>query len=282
VIPFAGFLGLLSKEAYEFYQDTQDKVTTGYYQQLIEENSWVYNNTQTQLERIGVSISLEDQRENLINAAKSTSSFFYSRAGALVQNIFQAFFYFFSILFILYYLFKDRKKISKTLLDLSPLPDDLEVKLMHRIAEVGKAVIFGNMITAAVQGVLGGVGFLIFGLGNGIFWGTVIGVASLIPSLGTFIVAIPASAILFIQGKWVLGILFLLYFGLIVGSIDNILKPKLIESKIKMHPLLVFVGVLGGLLVFGPLGIIYGPLIVTIFVAFVEMYRDHFREKAFE
>lgn len=282
VIPLGFFLTLLSKEAYDYYQDTKEKIDSGYYQNLINDNLQLVKKTNERLKGFGITIDFEKQRDNLLNTAKSIGFSIYNQAGDLAGNVFQAVFYFVTIIFVFYYFLKDKKKISQALMDLSPLPDNIEIKLARRVTVVGKAVIFGNMITAGIQGILGGLGFLFFGLGNAVFWGTMIGVASLIPSLGVFIIAIPASLIFFIQGKFWLGIGFLVYMLLIVGSIDNVLKPKLIESKIKLHPLFVFTGVLGGLLSFGPLGIIYGPLIVALFVAFIDIYKEHFRDKALE
>ncbi|MBU1118278.1 AI-2E family transporter [Patescibacteria group bacterium] len=281
VLPFIGFLGILSKEAFDFYISTRERIDTGYYGQLIDQNIWIYERAAGFLEGVNIQTDFDSQRDTLLNAGKNVAFYVYDQAGNFLGNIVQAVFFFIAIIFILYYLFKDHKVIAKTLMDLSPLPDHLELKLVKRVAVVGKAVVFGNMITAFVQGVLGGIGFLAFGLGNSIFWGTVIGIASLIPSVGVFVVAIPASLIFFVQGKVWIGIGFLAYNLLIVGSVDNIMKPKLIESKINLHPLLVFLGVLGGMIAFGPLGIIYGPLIVTLFVSFLSIYKDYFRDGEF-
>lgn len=276
VVPFGLFTALLSSEAFDFYVNTRDRIESGYYQQLINENAELVQVADEYLSQFGTEFDFEAQRDNLLSAAQNIGLFVYERAGGLVGNIAQGIFNFVTILFLLYYFFKDHTKITKTLLRLSPLPDHIEISLIKRVAEVGKAVFFGNMVTALVQGILGGIGFFAAGFGNAIFWGTMVGVSSLVPSVGVFLVTIPASIFLLIQGQWVPGLIFLAYNVVIVGSIDNILKPKLIESKINLHPILVFIGVLGGLLVFGPMGIIYGPLVVTLFVAFVHIYEDHF------
>lgn len=282
VIPFGAFLGVLSSEAFNFYIDTQEKIESGYYQRLIEDNADLVNSSVAFLEQQNIQVDFDSQRENLLKAAQGVGLAVYESAGSFLGNIAQGLFNGVTILFVLYYLFKDHKKISRTLLDLSPLPNKIEVKLVRRVGEVGKAVFFGNAVTAIVQGVLGGIGFFAAGFGNSIFWGTLVAISSLIPSVGVFLVLIPASAVLFLQGNTVAGFIFLAYSVIIVGSVDNILKPKLIESKINLHPLLVFMGVLGGVLVFGPLGFIYGPLVVTIFVAFVDIYQDYFRDDSFE
>jgi predicted PurR-regulated permease PerM len=281
VVPFGVFVGLLSSEAFNFYVDTRSRIESGYYQELIEDNAAVLQLIQDYGDRFNVELDFEAQRDNVLNAAQNLGLIIYERAGGFVGDIAQGLFNFVTILFLLYYFFKDHKKITSTLLRLSPLPDKIEIDLIRRVADVGKAVFFGNMVTALVQGILGGIGFFAAGFSNSLFWATLVGVSSLIPSVGVFLVTIPASLIFFIQGEWVVGSIFLAYNVIIVGSVDNILKPKLIESKINLHPILVFVGVLGGLLVFGPMGVIYGPLIVTLFVAFVGIYEKHFRDGTF-
>lgn len=280
VIPFAAFVFLLSEQALNFYQDIRAKIDTNYYQDLFAKNSWILERGQSEFKKYGFEFNLEKQRDSLLQLAQNVGLYMYNQAGVIIGNIFQAVFYFFVIIFLLYYFFKDSRQIAVTLMDLSPLPNKLELKLVQKVAQVGRAVFFGNIVTALVQGFLGGMGFFVFGLSNALFWGTVIAVFSLIPSVGVFIITVPASLFFFIQGKWVIGLIFLAYNVLLVGSIDNVLKPKLIESKINLHPLLVFIGVLGGMLAFGSLGIIYGPLIVTLFVSFVEIYREHFRAEA--
>jgi len=133
------------------------------------------------------------------------------------------------------------------------------------------------------QGVIGAIGFIIFGVGSPIFWGMMMAIFALIPFLGTAIIWVPASLILLIKGflsnnGWMIGkgIGLFLYGLLIVSTLDNIIKPKLIGHKGKIHPAVVLLGILGGLNLFGFIGIFIGPIILAVFIALSKVYSDEY------
>jgi predicted PurR-regulated permease PerM len=137
------------------------------------------------------------------------------------------------------------------------------------------------LIIAVIQGTLGGIGFFIFGLPTPLLWGLVMTFAALVPYIGTSIIWIPASLMLifngYVEGSTTLvvrGFLFMLYSALIVGTIDNILKPKIIGSKGGLHPVLVLLGVVGGLKFMGFIGVVIGPILFAILVAFIKIYEE--------
>jgi predicted PurR-regulated permease PerM len=144
---------------------------------------------------------------------------------------------------------------------------------------MGRAVIFGNGLSGIIQGILGGFGFFLFGLGSPFLWGTVIGVMAFLPIIGASIIFIPATLILLIQGEVGTGIGFFTYNVLYSSIMEYFIKPRLIGKGMRMNPILVFIGILGGLQLFGILGIIYGPLIMTIFFTLLEIYRLEYRWK---
>ena len=162
------------------------------------------------------------------------------------------------------------------LFGISPLSDASEQKIYQRIITAVNAVMRGALIVAVVQGTLAGVGFWIFGLGAPVLLGMFTTVASLIPLLGTALVLVPATAYLFITGSTASGIGLAIWGGIAVGLIDNILKPKLIEQRMKIHPLLILLSIIGGIHAFGFLGFILGPLILAIAWALAEIYREEF------
>jgi len=159
--------------------------------------------------------------------------------------------------------------------------------IMNRLKATTHAVVFGQIIVAAIQGFLGGLGFLIVGLPNPILWGTLMGFMALIPMIGTAVIWVPAGIYMVLQGLnsgqfigWIgpehsvlAGVILLVYGVLIVSSIDNVLRPMIIGERAKLHPALVFLGVLGGLQIFGILGIILGPIVLGVFVTFVDIYE---------
>lgn len=151
--------------------------------------------------------------------------------------------------------------------------------IVRRLKEILRGVVFGYFLIAFIQGLLGGIGFLIFGLPSPLFWGLIMIFAALIPILGTWIVWLPASLFLFVNGliqnsqSMVLrGIGLFLYGLLIVSTIDNLLRPKLVGERAKVHPIVILLGTLGGLFVFGPIGVIVGPLVLSLTVVIFELY----------
>ena len=143
---------------------------------------------------------------------------------------------------------------------------------------MGRAVIIGNGLSGIIQGILGGFGFFLFGLGSPILWGTIIGFMAFLPIVGASVIFIPAGIILFIQGKTGLAVGYLAYNLCYSAIIEYIVKPRLIGKGMQMNPLLVFIGILGGLKLFGILGVIYGPLIMTTFLTLAEIYRLEYKE----
>jgi predicted PurR-regulated permease PerM len=179
---------------------------------------------------------------------------------------------FFVFLMALYYLLKDGYKLKNYLLALSPLDDSNNNFIINRVRLAVFSVVRGNLLIGLIQGTLTGIGFALFGVPNPVLWGGVASIAALIPSIGTAIVIAPAVIFLFFSGNN-FGATGLLFWGIVaVGLVDNFLGPKLIGSGMRLHPLAAFLAVLGGLALFGPLGILLGPLTLSIFLVLVEIY----------
>jgi len=135
------------------------------------------------------------------------------------------------------------------------------------------ASVYGVFTIAIVQGTLGGLAFWILGLPSAIVWGVAMIFLSMIPMLGAFIVWVPAAIYLFATGHYVKGVVLVLWGTLVIGMIDNFLRPKLVGGRTKLHELLIFFAVLGGLQVFGVLGIVLGPVVLAITLALVDVFR---------
>jgi predicted PurR-regulated permease PerM len=142
------------------------------------------------------------------------------------------------------------------------------------------ATIFGGILIAVIQGVLGGLAFWVLGLHSPVLWGTAMAFFSFIPVGGTALIWGPTCIILFIEGAFLEGIILLLIGILVIGMVDNFLRPFFISSKTKIHPLLLFFAVLGGIQVFGLIGVVAGPLVATICLTLIEIYVQgiHSRE----
>ena len=145
--------------------------------------------------------------------------------------------------------------------------------LFRRAAETIHGVFYGTIITAAVQGALGGLMFWLVGLPDPIFWGVVMALLSIIPVLGAFVIWIPAAAYLGLTGAWVQAMVVVAYGSIIIGGIDNVLHPMLAGSRLRLHTVPVFISIVGGLLLFGASGLIFGPLAMSMTMAILEIWR---------
>lgn len=174
----------------------------------------------------------------------------------------------------LYYFLRDGDRMIRGLIKLSPLDKDEMKSIFERIHLAVNSVIKGNLFIAIIQGTLTAVGFAIFSIPNALLWGTVAMITALIPGVGTGVVILPGVLYLFITNH-IIGTIGLLIWGiLIVGFVDNLLRPKLVGEALSLHPLFILLSIIGGLFLFGPMGLFLGPIIMSLLFAFVDTYGD--------
>ena len=184
----------------------------------------------------------------------------------------------FVFLYTMYFFQMDGDKLIRKVLYYLPLNSEDENLMLDKFTSVTRAMFKGTMMIGILQGGLAGAAFAVAGIDNAVFWGTVMAVLSVIPSIGSALVWIPASIILIMQGSMVAGVGLLLFCGLVVGSLDNVLRPILVGMDTKMHELMIFFGTLGGILMFGIAGIFIGPVIASLFVTIWELYAIAFAD----
>lgn len=185
----------------------------------------------------------------------------------------------FILLFALFYMLRDGTSLRRQLIILSPLVDAYDQKIFDKLELAIHSVIKGSIVVGIIQGILTGIGFAIFGVPNPALWGSVAAVAALIPGIGTALVIVPGIIYTFFSGS-VGATIGLAIWGLIaVGLIDNFLGPRLIERGVKIHQFLILLSVLGGLSLFGPIGFIIGPLVVSLLYALLDIYKDSVNNK---
>jgi len=176
-------------------------------------------------------------------------------------------------LFTLYYLFRDGHRMLEAAKGLVPLPSGPTELLVRRTHEVIFAAVYGHVFVAMVQGLLGGLAFWVLGVPTPAVWGVLMGGLSLIPMIGPAFVWIPAGAVLIATGATLRGVLLLLFGALVISTIDNVIRAVLVSGRARVHPLVVFFGVLGGVLMFGAVGILVGPVLIVAAAALMEMAR---------
>ena len=189
--------------------------------------------------------------------------------GGLVGVIVQVFF----VIFTMYYLFRDGDRIMKALPEMLPLERAQSETIFARTREVISASLYGVLVIAMIQGALGGLAFWVLGLPSAIVWAVVMTFLSMIPMAGSFFVWVPAAIYLAATGHWVSAIILTAWGLLVIGTIDNFLRPKLVGEKTRLHELFIFFSVLGGLKVFGVLGIVLGPVVLAITLALLDVFR---------
>lgn len=192
--------------------------------------------------------------------------------GGLFSNFASILITSFIFLVSFYYLLKDGQRLKQAIIKYSPLDDADDEMILNKLELAVSSVVKCNFTIAFLQGFLTTIGFTIFGLPNAILWGTAAAIASLIPSVGTSLVFIPAIILTFVNGQVFSAVGLLLWGALAVGMIDNFLGPKLIGRGMKLHPLLVLFSVIGGAVFLGPIGFILGPMILSLLFALLHIY----------
>ncbi|MCK5283076.1 MAG: AI-2E family transporter [Nanoarchaeota archaeon] len=204
---------------------------------------------------------------------KNATVFLANAAANFVFSIPRYLISFFIMVFILFYLLKSGSNVMERIKGLLPLKKVHRKNIFEQLKDVTYAVIYGHILVAAIQALIGGIAFWIFGIKSPILWAVIMFFFALMPFLGTPVIWIPAVIFKFMASH-PLQATGLLIIGLFISTIDNFIKPKIVSEKAKVHPVIVLLGVIGGLSLFGIIGIIIGPVILSIFMAFLDIYEE--------
>lgn len=180
------------------------------------------------------------------------------------------------ILFVTYYMLTDGHRLAHYLRRAAPLPARQVDYLLGEAHKGLRAVFVGQMLTSIIQGIVGGVGFLIVGLPGVILWTAVMAVFSLLPVVGAFLVWLPAGVYLLVVGEIWQGVFILAWGALVVSNVDNFVRPLLIGRSTGIHPLFVLIGVLGGVAAFGFIGLFLGPVLVGVTVSVLKVWEEEY------
>lgn len=272
ILPLSAALGIVATQALEFYDRIDGYVST------LSIDSDQLN------EMFGLGEYLErfdlDRAEimdRLAEAGKAVSSFLIRSIQKVTQGAFNVIAMLFLMLFTMYYLFKDGPAFLRNIKRMSPLSEEYEDRLIEKFSSITRATVKGNIVIAVIQGGLGGLAFLIFGVPSFLFWALIMTILSLIPLVGAGLVWLPAGIIKIALGHYGQGIGILLFGGVVISTVDNVLRPKLVGQDTQMHPLMIFFGTIGGIAAFGIIGFIMGPIIAALFVTIWEIYASEFR-----
>ncbi|AUB82979.1 AI-2E family transporter [Candidatus Thiodictyon syntrophicum] len=184
----------------------------------------------------------------------------------------------FVFLYSLYFLLMDGDQLVDKLLYYLPLKTTDERMMLAKFTSVTRATLRGSLLIGLLQGTLAGIAFAVAGIPNAIFWGSAMAIFSMIPNVGSALIWVPAVVLLIVQGQVLTGVLLAAFCGLLVGSLDNVLRPILVGKDTKMHELMIFFSTLGGLFMFGFPGIFIGPVIGSLLVSIWEIYGVEFAD----
>jgi len=278
VIPFTLLMASLANEVVGTYNSVEEMIKTGRLQAYVERLREIPV-VQTIWARLDQSFGLSQTQplDFLLKNIQQVSTFLFNQSSKILKGLSTFLFSFFFTLLSLYYLFKDGDHLFLRVKEILPVPTKERDLLIGRFQEMVNATIFGGILIAIIQGVLGGLTYWVLGLHSPVLWGTAMAFFSFIPVGGTALIWGPTCIILFIQGAFLEGIILLLIGVIVIGMVDNFLRPFFISSKTRIHPLLLFFAVLGGIQVFGLIGLVAGPLVATLCLTLIEIYVQGIR-----
>jgi len=274
ILPVMTVLGLVANEM------------SGVYQKLVTNNNFYQNRLvevvdEMKSSQLALSFNLDQffEQDKVSQSIQNIGNTALTIIQKIYQNVIGSVIWIFVMYFSLYYFLIEGKSVIEKVMYLSPLKDKYEKELTHKFTSMTRATLKGTIIVGIVQGFLGGLMFWIAGIPSFVVWGVIMVILSIIPAIGSGIVWAPVGIVLLFVGNIWQGIFVLTFGGIFISFIDNILRPKLVGKDTEMHPLLVFFATLGGLITFGIIGFIIGPVIMALFLALWEIYGKEFKSQ---
>jgi predicted PurR-regulated permease PerM len=274
-IPFVVLLGAITADISDAYAEAKlSKPTTGFFQ---EECTGSLCEAK---EKIDTLVTTPTLLSSIQESLGKISQWFVQYSSSFVFSIPQRILELFIMVFVMFYGFRDGEGMIKKLYTLIPLRESFKKHLKQQTSDVIYATVYGILIVGLIQGFLATIGYFIFGLASPLMWGALTTLAAIIPFVGPPMIWFPAGVVQIIRGMdagnslltWQ-GIGLLLYGTFIISTIDNLLKPKIIGQRSKVHPAVILVGLFGGLISMGPIGLVVGPLVLAMLVSFIRVYE---------
>lgn len=277
-IPVVFFVGVLSREALGLYNLAKDAVFSNHLINFLESTRVLERiNEFLAKANIQTQVSWHELVDPLTEVGKNLGFSLFQQARFLTSNLLNLVFYFCLMLIVVFYMFMDGERFMQYIYDLSPLKDEHVRKLFEKFNDMSGAVLIGNGLGGLIQGVSGGLMFWSLGLNSPFLWGVVMGFLAFLPILGIGVIMLPVALFFLFKGSLGKCLFIVGFYGVLSWGIEYLFKPKLVGNRVSMHPLVVFFSIIGGLKVYGILGIIYGPLIATLFLTLSDIYFSTFQ-----
>jgi predicted PurR-regulated permease PerM len=240
----------------------QSEYTSGHWRAALERHPWLA----TVLSWFGGGVDVGGAAERLLSTLSSNiPSALTGSVWAVAELLIT--------LFALFYFFRDRRPALRALRSLVPLSEAEVEEVFRRVADTIYAIVYGTLTVALVQGLLGGLMFWVLGLPAALLWGAVMALLAVVPVLGAFVVWAPAALFLALTGSWGKAIVLTVWGVGVVSLIDNLLYPILVGKRLRLHTLVVFIAIVGGVPLLGSAGVILGPAALAVTVALVDIWR---------
>ncbi|MGD8241883.1 MAG: AI-2E family transporter [Desulfobacterales bacterium] len=275
-VPIVLFVGILAQEAFDLYTMGRTAAISDQLQRLVE-GSHILERVNALLAPFGFKVSVGQLQDAFSELGKNVGLFLFEQTQKITSNILIFIVNFFFMLLVCFYLFLDGQRLLAFIFDVSPLPKVQEERLISKFQDMAGAILIGNGVSAITQGLLGGGVFALAGLQSPMLWGVIMGLLAFLPIVGIGVVFLPATVILFLMGRYGAAVFFIVFYIVITLLIEYLFKPRIVGKRVQMHTMLVFLSIIGGLKLFGILGIIYGPLVVTAFLTLADIYQHHYQ-----
>ena len=222
--------------------------------------------------------SQEQLLQQVATAVKTAGAYLVSFASRMTATTAAFLLNLFVMLYAMFFFFRDGHKILERIFYYLPLSDEDESRMLTQFASITRATVKGTLVIGVIQGGLGGIAFWVAGIEGAALWGTIMTILSIVPGIGAPLVWVPFVIFLYVNGQYLTATLLLVWCGAVVTTIDNFLRPVLVGRDSEMPDLLILIGTLGGLFLFGPIGFIVGPIICGLFLTVWDIYGTTFRE----
>ncbi|MCJ7756154.1 MAG: AI-2E family transporter [Thermoanaerobaculales bacterium] len=266
----------VSQEARGIYELSTTQLTEGRLRSLLEERQGQIEDANRLLKPLGFEMTTDRVYDLVATSGVRIGGFFYKQGVSLAKHLLRFVFGFIFWVLILYYLLVDGRRFAGWFEDSLPLPANEQRLVAHRFMDMASSLVIGNGVAAVIQGVLGGLVFSILGLHGAVLWGVVMAILAFIPVVGISLVFVPFSLILLLAGETSRAVWLFVPLALVATVVEYWLKPLLVGRRAQMHTLLVFLSLIGGAMVFGAVGLLLGPLMMTAFLTLAGIYRERY------
>ncbi len=274
-LPLFFIIGMITAQALDLYNIVSEQLTSDTLQRTFDKGLGSVSPYLEKMQEV-FGISRDEVLKQAGELVRQVSGLLYNNLTGLVKGFTNVIISSALVLFVTFYLFTDGSAMAAKILSLSPLPERTNRRIKREMLISLRATMRGTLVLALLHGIMAGLGFGLFGVPLAVFWGSVMTLSSVVPLVGTALVWLPAGIYLMVTGHTASAIGMMIWCLASAIVLDNLVRPRLIGKHANLHPLLTFFSVLGGLSVFGVVGLILGPLVLAVLLSLLGVYERHF------